>query len=324
MPSGKITMEEASWLAALFGVGALFGTIGFGFLMKIFGRKWPLIGLSFPTIVSWLLILFAQNVYYLYVARLLHGLTAGAIIVIAPIFLIEIANTSIRGILGSTVILTAHFGVALAFVFGNYCSYKTPPIFMIVLTFLFVVLFFFFPESPTFLLKQNKIRHTERSIQFYRNLSENDFQQLQLEMETIKGQVGEKQNNSLKWSDITTRPGSKALTIGIVLIVLNQFGGCYAMMSYTASIFEESGSSLSSNMSAMIVSIIQFVGTCLVTSLVDRIGRKVRIVTVRNDRTFKNNFERTFVPVSLYCFNVWSIFWFNHFGCLYDVEILAI
>lgn len=279
-------MEEISWIASVVGVGALIGTILFGFLMKIFGRKWPLIGLSLPMIASWLLVLFAQDVNYLYVARFMHGFSAAGIIVIAPTFLIEIANTSIRGILGSTVILTAHFGVALAFVFGNYCSYSTPPIFMIILTLIFVVLFFFFPESPTFLLKQNKISQTEKSILFYRNMRENDFELLQVEMDRLKSSiegVEKKQidGNSLKWSAITTRPGSKALTIGIILIVLNQFGGCYAIMNYTASIFEEAGmgSTLSSNLSAMIVAIIQFVGTCLVTLLVDRAGRKVRIIT---------------------------------------------
>lgn len=55
------------------------------------------------------------------------------------------------------MILSAHFGVALAFIFGNYLTYNTSAIFMIVLSVLFAVLFFFFPETPTFLVKQNKI-----------------------------------------------------------------------------------------------------------------------------------------------------------------------
>lgn len=288
LPSGKITQDEASWIASIIAVGAFIGTISFGFVMKLFGRKWPLISLSIPMIGSWLLVLFAQNVYYLYVARIFHGFTAGAIVVMAPVFLLEIANDNIRGILGSTVILTAHFGVALAFIFGNYCSYSTPPIFMITLTVIFVISFFSFPESPMFLLKQNKISQTERSIRFYRNIREDDLDRLRLEIEKLESaievEVKGEYKNSFKLSDLTTRPGRKALTIGIMLIVLNQFGGCYAMMNYTASIFEEAGSTLTSNMSAMIVAIIQFIGTCMVTSFVDRAGRKVSICTIeKND-----------------------------------------
>lgn len=88
-----------------------------------------------------------------------------------------------------------------------------------------------------------------------------------------------KQNEkmSMKWSDLVVKPGSKAMIIGIVLVLLNQFGGCYAMMVYTATIFEMAGSNLTPNMSAMIVAIIQFVGTIVMISLVDRIGRKVRM-----------------------------------------------
>lgn len=42
--------------------------------------------------ISWLLVLFAQNVYYLYVARVMHGFVAGGVVVALPVYLIEISN----------------------------------------------------------------------------------------------------------------------------------------------------------------------------------------------------------------------------------------
>lgn len=44
--------------------------------------------------------------------------------------------------------------------------------------------------------------------------------------------------NSLNWTDLMAAPGRYAMTIGIVLIVLNQCCGCFAMINYTANIFE--------------------------------------------------------------------------------------
>lgn len=41
---------------------------------------------------SWLLILFAQNPIYLYVARLLHGFCLGGILLTVPVYLTEISN----------------------------------------------------------------------------------------------------------------------------------------------------------------------------------------------------------------------------------------
>lgn len=51
LPSGKIDLEEASWVAAVISAAGLFGNILFGFITNSYGRKWPLIFLSVPVIV---------------------------------------------------------------------------------------------------------------------------------------------------------------------------------------------------------------------------------------------------------------------------------
>lgn len=47
------------------------------------------------------------------------------------------------------------------------------------------------------------------------------------------------------------------------------------MLNYTATIFRESGSSISPDWSAIMVGIIQLLGTYVATFLVDRLGRKI-------------------------------------------------
>lgn len=64
---------------------------------------------------------------------------------------------SVRGILGSLFVLTFNMGVLIVFTMGNYCDYYSIPKFVICITILFAVLFPFFPETPIFLVKQNKI-----------------------------------------------------------------------------------------------------------------------------------------------------------------------
>lgn len=71
-----------------------------------------------------------------------------------------------------------------------------------------------------------------------------------------------------------TRAGRKAFLIGIVLIMLHEFCGCFTMLNYTATIFRESGSDLSPNFSAIIVGFIQLLGTYAATILVDLLGRR--------------------------------------------------
>ena len=99
---------------------------------------------------------------------------------------------------------------------------------------------------------------------------------MEAEIDRLMRQIGDvnSSKNLVKWSDLIRNPGKKALIIGIVLGVLNHFSGNYALISYTATIFQESGSVMSPNESALIVAIIQCFSSCLVPILVERCGRK--------------------------------------------------
>lgn len=64
-----------------------------------------------------------------------------------------------------------------------------------------------------------------------------------------------------------------------MLIFLNQMCGLFAMLNYTVSIFEAAGSTLSPEVSTIIVGFIQLVGTFAPIILVERAGRKILVVT---------------------------------------------
>lgn len=51
LSSGKISMEEASWIASLICVGGTIGNVIFGYIADKFGRKIPLLLVSIPMIV---------------------------------------------------------------------------------------------------------------------------------------------------------------------------------------------------------------------------------------------------------------------------------
>lgn len=127
-----------------------------------------------------------------------------------------------------------------------------------------------------------KLQKAEKSTRFYQNIRSQSSELLQIEMKILENTVNEKKTkndneNVNKWSELLSRRGRKAMTIGLVVSALNQLSGCVAMLSYTATIFKEAGSALSPNESAIIVGTIQFIGTCALVFFVDRAGRKVRV-----------------------------------------------
>lgn len=56
---------------------------------------------------------------------------------------------------------------------------------------------------------------------------------------------------------------------------VNQLSGCFAFINYTADIFMESGSSLTPNVSAIIVAVIQVAGSTVSTFAIGNISRKL-------------------------------------------------
>lgn len=69
LPSGKMTMDEVSWVVSLLSVGAIFSNVVFGFVANHFGRKISLFLIGIPMIVSWIITWCAPNQFYLYVSR---------------------------------------------------------------------------------------------------------------------------------------------------------------------------------------------------------------------------------------------------------------
>lgn len=121
-------------------------------------------------------------------------------------------------------------------------------------------------------------QEAEESIRFYDDLrhTDEDKQYLDSEIRILKFILDDLNNReSCKCSDIATGIGRKALFIGIVLVAITVFSGIFAMGTYTSYIFKATGSNMTPNMSAIVVGVIQLVGSMCATQLVDRLGRKV-------------------------------------------------
>lgn len=94
---------------------------------------------------------------YLCVGRFLVGLAGAAVYVLIPLFISEISDDKIRGTLGSVLPLAANIGVLLEVLLGGLVSYCMQPILFLILSAIFPLVFFAFPESPISLLNRNLI-----------------------------------------------------------------------------------------------------------------------------------------------------------------------
>lgn len=204
---------------------------------------------------------------------------------IIPMFIAEIAEDRIRGMLGSTLVFSCNMGILLMYILGGILPYATVPWILLVFPIAFLAGFLLIPDTPFYLMRKNDYNKSENSLRFYRGYRPGTQQvssEFKMELVKLKGAFYDEkqtlQDEQITWNDFTSSHARRAFLIGISLMALNQFCGCFAMLNYTASIFNESGSTLSANMSAIVIGSIQMVGSYFSTMLVERAGRKLLLM----------------------------------------------
>lgn len=123
---------------------------------EAFGRKNSLISIAIVQISSWILIIIAQSSFLFYISRFCAGLAGGGLYIVVPLYVSEISEDRIRGRLGSTFIFSVGIGVLLSYTCGTFMAFDIVPYIYIPISVLFLIGISFTPESPFFLIKQNK------------------------------------------------------------------------------------------------------------------------------------------------------------------------
>lgn len=106
---------------------------------------------------------------------MLAGLAGGGVFVLFPLYVAEISEDKIRGTLGSTLILSCNFGLLLSYILGNYLSYFVIPMICMAFPVIFLIGFYFMPDTPVFLAGNNQFEVSFIKIcrrnKFYNNFN---------------------------------------------------------------------------------------------------------------------------------------------------------
>uniref|UniRef100_A0A8D8L2Z9 Facilitated trehalose transporter Tret1 n=2 Tax=Culex pipiens TaxID=7175 RepID=A0A8D8L2Z9_CULPI len=284
LTTGPVTIEQASWIGSTLCIGGLIGATVFGALADRCGKRLGLQLIAIPQLGFLLCVLQGTNVYHIYLGRVLAGIGGGGILRAIPMYIADIADFRLRGMLGSLLVISLNLGTLGGFILGSYLHYGTVPLVMLAAPVLFLAATSFLPETPYCLLRQNRNEKAERSLMFYRGIRghfqktsyfNREFEQLK---KLVQVERESADDNRVTWTDFCTKDARKGLAIGIFLMLLNQFSGALAIITYTASIFERSGSDLSPHVSSIIVALVQLLGTLVSFSLVDNLGRKILLL----------------------------------------------
>lgn len=267
-----LTPMENNWFAASLSAGALVGCVIAGFSLNTLGRKGTMLASLVPLMLGWALIGFAQNIGMLVTGRVLCGLCTGITSLVCPTYTTEYASKDIRGALGSGFQLFITIGILYAYLFGAVVeSWRWLVLVCAAVGGVYLLLAMFIKESPTFLLSKGKEEEARQSMQYFRGKSYD----IEPEMKALKESLEEAAKNKVSLSDLREPYILKPLAITLALMVFQQLAGVNAVIYNINLIFQASGTSISDDLSSIIVGIVQVIATAAGSLLIDRAGRKL-------------------------------------------------
>ncbi|CAG9297376.1 sugar porter family MFS transporter [Celerinatantimonas diazotrophica] len=269
-----LTDHQQEWIVSSMMAGAAIGAIGSGKLNVILGRKQSLMIGAILFVIGSLGSAFATSPEMLIVMRVLLGLAIGIASYTAPLYLSEIAPENIRGSMISMYQLMITIGILVAYVSDTLFSYHGAWRWMLgIITIPAIVLLigvFFLPDSPRWLAARGDDNKARRVLEMLRDSSE----KAKHELDEIRNSLKVKQGGFALFR--ANRYFRKAVYLGVLLQVIQQFTGMNVIMYYAPKIFDLSGfTSTSEQMwGTVIVGATNVLATFIAIGLVDRWGRK--------------------------------------------------
>ncbi len=285
-----LTKLELGWAVASLTLTATIAMMVAGPLSDRFGRRTILRYAAVLYTLSAIGSAFAPSFMWLVVARMIGGFGVGASLILAPMYIAEMAPPKIRGRLVSFNQLNIVIGISLAF-FTNYLILQFAKSdaswaqslgfsqynwrWMLGLEALPAILYylglFFVPKSPRWLILKGEFEKAKEVMSRFN--SEKDIEEVIAQMIEKNNNPGVKKEGKI--SDLFKPAMRLVLTIGIVVAVLQQITGINSVFFYAPMIFEQSGIGIDASfMQAILVGIVNLVFTLLAMYFIDKLGRK--------------------------------------------------
>jgi sugar porter (SP) family MFS transporter len=257
------------------GWGAMAGNAIAGPLSDRFGRRRVLLGTALLFVMSSLLAASATTFSSFVLARIVGGLAVGGAILIAPVYIAEIAPARQRGSLVSLNQLMIVIGISASF-FSNYFllgmgehNWRWMLGVQVIPALLYFILLWFVPESPRWLLLKGR---DDAALQVLRRVG--GEQQAQENLKHIRHSLAAK-SVSRGFRGLLDRRVRFIMLIALGLAFFQQITGINAVFYYLPTIFAQAGGAVNDAFrQAVLVGLVNVGMTFVAIWLIDRLGRK--------------------------------------------------
>ena len=289
-PEFNLTPFELGWSVASLTLTATLGMMVSGPLSDRFGRK-PVLRIAAALFgVSALASAVAPNFVALVGARMLGGFGVGAALIVAPMYIAEIAPAKIRGRMVSFNQLNIVIGISAAF-FSNYLILRLGASDLgwvqalnladwnwrwmlgveAIPAIVYFLALFAVPESPRWLVMNDR---EHEALGIMERVS--DAGQARAGLEAVREALDAEASAETAGFRELFQPALRlVLTIGVAVAILQQITGINSVFFYAPMIFEQSGIGTDASfLQAVLVGLVNLVFTVLAILTIDRLGRR--------------------------------------------------
>ena len=281
---------QSGWAMSSALVGCVFGALISGWCADKFGRKLPLILAAILFSASAWGTAVAGNFDMFVIYRIVGGVGIGLASAISPLYIAEVSPAEKRGRFVAINQLTIVIGVlgaqlinlliakpveagvtmqAIADSWNGQTGWRWMFGAELVPALAFLVLMFFVPESPRWLMKAGKRDKARQMLE--RIGSEHYAAQTLTDIEHTLA----KDNHKVAWSTLLQPQIKPIVIIGIVLAVFQQWCGINVIFNYAQEIFASAGFDINGTLKSIVATgLINLVFTLAALPLVDKLGRR--------------------------------------------------
>jgi SP family arabinose:H+ symporter-like MFS transporter len=267
-------------------IGALVGTLLAAVISDAIGRKKAMFIAGLLFLVSAIGTALPATIGQFNFFRTLAGLGIGVAMVISPIYLAEIAPRRIRGSLVTfnqiVIVMGSIVAMLVGFVLAKYMhdtsmNWRWMFASAVVPTAVLLIGILFIPESPRYLLQNNR---TDEALNILSNID--GEQEARRELREIQQSLEiEKEQAAVSYRELFHPGVRKAMVIAMGLAALQQFSGGQPLTMYAPMIFEKAGFPVA-HQAIGVTAFMQSINLCvivLVLFLVEKVGRRPLLIT---------------------------------------------
>ncbi|MCK4748233.1 MAG: sugar porter family MFS transporter, partial [Bacteroidales bacterium] len=265
---------QLGWGVSSILVGCIVGAFGTGALTEKYGRKSLLITVALFFAVSCAGMALAKTVPFFISFRVLGGLAVGAVSVLSPMYVAEVAPSKIRGTLVTIYQLAITMGILISYLV-NFALHDVDNNWRwmfatgLIPSVIFFVGLIFIPESPRWLVKAGQKVKAKVVLE---RIGGSEFAGTEIG-EIEKSLVDTRGTGSLKL--LFSPRFRRVIGLGLLLSVFVQITGINTVVDYAPKILMTAGLEIrNALLQTSLIGLVNFVFTFFAVWLIDRLGRR--------------------------------------------------